>query len=44
VQTVDMDLDMLTADWWILSTRSGTGSFFLDFNSQTFGALILMGL
>lgn len=37
VQEVDMDLDMLTADWWILSTSSGTGSFYLDFNSKTYG-------
>lgn len=36
VQTVDMDLDMLTADWWVFSTSSGTGSFFLDFNSRTY--------
>jgi hypothetical protein len=31
-----MDIDMLAADWWILSTRSGKGSFFLDFNSATY--------
>jgi hypothetical protein len=36
VQTVDMDLDMLTSDWWVLSTPSGTGSFFLEDNSQTY--------
>lgn len=27
IQEVDMDLDMLTADWWILSTSSDKGSF-----------------
>jgi hypothetical protein len=37
VQQVDMDLDMLTADWWIFSTSSGKGSFYLDFNSKTYG-------
>jgi hypothetical protein len=42
IQTVDMDLDMLTVDWWILSTRSGTGSFFLDFNSRTYGTVIFV--
>ncbi|KAH9220100.1 aspartic peptidase domain-containing protein [Leptodontidium sp. 2 PMI_412] len=35
-QTVDMDLDMLTADWWVLSTSSSKGSWFLDFNSKTY--------
>jgi hypothetical protein len=39
VQEVNMDLDMLTADWWIFSTSSGTGSFYLDFNSKTHGKL-----
>ncbi|TVY42739.1 Aspartic protease [Lachnellula occidentalis] len=34
-QNVDMDLDMLTADWWISSTSSDKGSYFLDFNSKT---------
>ncbi|KAH8795490.1 aspartic peptidase domain-containing protein [Hyaloscypha finlandica] len=37
IQEVDMDLDMLTADWWIFSTSSGKGSFYLDFNSKTYG-------
>jgi hypothetical protein len=37
VQEVDMDLDMLTADWWIFSTSSTKGSFYLDFNSKTYG-------
>ncbi|KAK0120895.1 hypothetical protein ONS96_011093 [Cadophora gregata f. sp. sojae] len=36
VQTVDMDLDMLTADFWVLSTSSSKGSWFLDFNSKTY--------
>lgn len=36
IQEVDMDLDMLTADWWIFSTSSGKGSFYLDFNSKTY--------
>lgn len=36
-QTVDMDLDMLTADWWVFSTSSSKGSWFLDFNSKTYG-------
>ncbi|PVH87466.1 acid protease [Cadophora sp. DSE1049] len=36
-QTVDMDLDMLTADFWVLSTSSSKGSWFLDFNSKTYG-------
>ncbi|KAN0096401.1 acid protease [Hyaloscypha variabilis] len=36
MQEVDMDLDMLTADWWILSTSSEKGSFYLDFNSKTY--------
>ncbi|KAH7410971.1 aspartic peptidase domain-containing protein [Cadophora sp. MPI-SDFR-AT-0126] len=35
-QTVDMDLDMLTADFWVLSTSSSKGSWFLDFNSKTY--------
>ncbi|EKD18278.1 hypothetical protein MBM_03271 [Drepanopeziza brunnea f. sp. 'multigermtubi' MB_m1] len=35
-QAVDMDLDMLTADWWVLSTSSSKGSWFLDFNSKTY--------
>ncbi|PBP28196.1 hypothetical protein BUE80_DR000861 [Diplocarpon rosae] len=35
-QTVDMDLDMLTADWWVMSTSSSKGSWFLDFNSKTY--------
>lgn len=38
-QTVDMDLDFLSADWWILSTRSGTGSFYLDFRSESYRTL-----
>jgi hypothetical protein len=37
IQEVDMDLDMLTADWWIFSTSSEKGSFYLDFNSKTYG-------
>lgn len=37
VQTVDMDLDMLTTDWWIFSTQSDRGSYYLDFNSKTYG-------
>lgn len=37
VQDINMDLDMLTADWWIFSTSSDKGSFFLDFNSKTYG-------
>jgi hypothetical protein len=37
IQEVHMDLDMLTADWHIFSTSSGTGSFYLDFNSKTYG-------
>jgi hypothetical protein len=36
-QEVDMDLDMLTADWWILSTSSNKGSFYLDFHSKSYG-------
>ncbi|KAH7354916.1 aspartic peptidase domain-containing protein [Rhexocercosporidium sp. MPI-PUGE-AT-0058] len=36
-QTVNMDLDMLTADWWVFSTSSSKGSWFLDFNSKTYG-------
>jgi hypothetical protein len=39
VQEVDMDLDMLTADWWIFSTSSTKGSFYLDFNSKTYGKI-----
>ncbi|CZS89240.1 uncharacterized protein RAG0_00643 [Rhynchosporium agropyri] len=35
-QTIDMDLDMLTADWWVMSTSSDKGSWFLDFNSKTY--------
>lgn len=35
-QKIDVDLDMLTADWWIFSTNSNKGSFFLDFNSKTY--------
>jgi hypothetical protein len=35
-QHVRMDLDMLTADWWVQSTNSDLGSFFLDFNSKTY--------
>lgn len=41
-QTVDMDLDMLTADWWVLSTSSSKGSWFLDFNSKTYGLFTLL--
>jgi len=41
VQEVDMDLDMLTADWWILSTSNEKGSFYLDFNSKTYGKPLL---
>jgi hypothetical protein len=37
VQEVNMNLDMLTADWWIFSTSSDKGSFYLDFNSSTYG-------
>ncbi len=37
VQQVDMDLDMLTVDWHIISTSSRSGSFYLDFNSKTYG-------
>jgi len=37
VQQVDMDLDMLTVDWHIISTSSRIGSFYLDFNSKTYG-------
>jgi hypothetical protein len=37
-----MDLDMLTADWYIFSTSSGTGSFYLDFNSKTYGEPIFV--
>jgi hypothetical protein len=44
VQEVDMDLDMLTADWWIFSTSSGKGSFYLDFNSKTYGKTSLISL
>lgn len=36
-QTVDLDLDMLTRDFWVLSTSSSKGSWFLDFNSKTYG-------
>ncbi|TVY84459.1 hypothetical protein LSUE1_G001276 [Lachnellula suecica] len=36
-QNVDMDLDMLTADWFVFSTGSGKGSYFLDFNSKSYG-------
>ena len=36
-QNVDMDLDMITADWWLFSTNSNKGSFFLDFNSKSYG-------
>jgi hypothetical protein len=36
-QEVDMDLDMLTADWFILSTSSNKGSFYLDFHSKSYG-------
>ena len=36
-QEVDMDLDLLTADWWILSTSSNKGSFYLDFHSKSYG-------
>jgi hypothetical protein len=42
IQEVDMDLDMLTADWYIFSTSSGTGSFYLDFNSKTYGEPIFV--
>lgn len=38
-QELDMDIDMLAADWWVLSTKSGRGSFFLDFNSRTYREL-----
>ena len=40
-QQVNMDLDMLTADWWVQSTNSDLGSFFLDFNSKTYRKLNL---
>ena len=36
-QHIDVDLDMLTADWWMLSANSEKGSFFWDFNSKTYG-------
>jgi hypothetical protein len=36
-QEVDMDLDMLAADWWILSTSSNKGSFYIDFHSKSYG-------
>lgn len=36
-QHVNTDLDMLSADWWVVSTKSDKGSFFLDFNSKTYG-------
>jgi len=36
-QSVDMDLDMLTADFLMWSTTSGKGSWFLDFKSPTYG-------
>ncbi|KAF4630431.1 hypothetical protein G7Y89_g7709 [Cudoniella acicularis] len=35
-QRVNMDLDMLTADFYIFSTKSDKGSLFLDFNSKTY--------
>lgn len=35
-QHVNTDLDMLSADWWVFSTKSNKGSFFLDFNSKTY--------
>ncbi|KAH6676269.1 aspartic peptidase domain-containing protein [Halenospora varia] len=31
-----LPLDMLSADWWVVSTKSDKGSFFLDFNSKTY--------
>lgn len=40
-QRIDMDLDMLTADWWILSTSGKKGSMFWDFDSKTYGLIIL---
>lgn len=43
-QEVDMDMDMLSMDWWVLSTRSGKGSFFLDFNSETYRELPSLSL
>lgn len=37
VQSVDVDLDMLTADWWMFSASTEKGSFFWDFQSKTYG-------
>jgi hypothetical protein len=42
-QNVDMDLDMLTADWWIFSTSSDKGSF-LDFKSKSYGTQPLLNM
>lgn len=36
-QRIDMDLDMLTADWWILSTSGKKDSMLGDSNSKTYG-------
>ncbi|KAI9824456.1 MAG: hypothetical protein M1832_001991 [Thelocarpon impressellum] len=35
-QTVHMDLDMLTTDFFLFTTTSSHGSQFFDFNSQTY--------
>ncbi|CAG8957763.1 hypothetical protein HYFRA_00000101 [Hymenoscyphus fraxineus] len=35
-QRVQMDLDMLTKDFYVKSTQSSLGSFFLDFMSKTY--------
>lgn len=36
-QTVNADLDMLTADWYVFSTHGEKGSWFLDFHSKSYG-------
>ncbi len=36
-QTVQVDVDMLTADFYLFTTTSRTGSQFFDFHSQTYG-------
>jgi hypothetical protein len=33
---IDMDLDMLSADWWISSTSGKKGAMFWDSNSKTY--------
>jgi hypothetical protein len=38
-QQIDLDLDMLTSDWFVFSSTSPKGSFFLDCSSKTYGKI-----